>query len=76
MSKLFSAEAFLQDASDLVDLTAPWSLLDNGRTDRGRDARGLESHYRHAIASINYGGTSEIMRSLVGQSRLGLPRDR
>ena len=76
MSKLFSAESFVLDAEDLIDLTAPVSILDNGRIDRGRTARGTESSYRHAIASINYGGTSEVMRSLIGQLRLGLPRDR
>jgi alkylation response protein AidB-like acyl-CoA dehydrogenase len=74
MCKLFSAEAFLEDAQSLLDLSAPASLL-HGDGGEG-SAEGLNFAYRHAIASTNYGGTSEIMRSLVGQMRLGLPRDR
>lgn len=74
MCKLFSAEAFLEDAQSLLDLTAPDSLL-HGEGENG-SVEGLNFAYRHAIASTNYGGTSEIMRSLVGQMRLGLPRDR
>jgi len=73
MCKLFSAEAFLEDAQSLTDLLAPESLLLSG-TQSG--AEGVNFAYRHAIASTNYGGTSEIMRSLVAQFRLGLPRDR
>jgi alkylation response protein AidB-like acyl-CoA dehydrogenase len=71
MSKLFSTEAFLQDSTDLLDLTAPESLL------KGRDGLGLiERSHRHAAATTIYGGTSEIQRSMIGEKALGLPRSR
>jgi alkylation response protein AidB-like acyl-CoA dehydrogenase len=71
MSKLFATEAFLQDATDLLDLTAPDSLL------KGREGVGaIESGHRHAAATTIYGGTSEIQRSLVAERRLSMPRSR
>jgi alkylation response protein AidB-like acyl-CoA dehydrogenase len=71
MSKLFSSEAFLRDATDLFDLTAPESLL--------RDKHGvgfIELSSRHATATTIYGGTSEVHRSQVAEKALGLPRSR
>jgi alkylation response protein AidB-like acyl-CoA dehydrogenase len=71
MSKLFATEAFLQDATDLLDLTAPDSLL------KGREGVGMiEAAHRHAAATTIYGGTSEIQRSLVAERRLSMPRSR
>jgi alkylation response protein AidB-like acyl-CoA dehydrogenase len=71
MSKLFSTEAFLQDATDLLDLTAPQSLL------KGQEGLGLvERSHRHAAATTIYGGTSEVQRSLIAEKALGLPRTR
>jgi alkylation response protein AidB-like acyl-CoA dehydrogenase len=71
MSKLFSTEAFLADATDLLDLTAPDSLL------KGRQgAAAIEAAHRHAAATTIYGGTSEIQRSLVAERRLNMPRSR
>lgn len=71
MSKLFSSEAFLRDATDLFDLTAPDSLL------RGKRGLGyVELSGRHATATTIYGGTSEVHRSQVAENALGLPRSR
>jgi alkylation response protein AidB-like acyl-CoA dehydrogenase len=71
MGKLFSAETFIRDAADLMDLAAPDSLF------LGRDgASAIESAYRLAAATSIYGGTSEIMRSIVAQGSLGMPRSR
>ena len=70
-SKVFSTEAFIVDSADLLDLAAPQSLL------RGPEGLGMvEKGYRHATATSIYGGTSEVLRSMVAERRLGLPRSR
>jgi alkylation response protein AidB-like acyl-CoA dehydrogenase len=70
-SKVFSTEAFITDSADLLDLAAPDSLI------RGREGLGMvEMGYRHSTATTIYGGTSEVLRSMVAERRLGLPRSR
>jgi alkylation response protein AidB-like acyl-CoA dehydrogenase len=70
-SKVFTTETFISDSADLLDLTAPASLV------RGRTGIGLvEESYRHATATSIYGGTSEVLRSMVAERRLALPRSR
>jgi alkylation response protein AidB-like acyl-CoA dehydrogenase len=70
-SKVFSTEAYIADSADLLDLTAPDSLL------RSRSGLGLiEEGYRHSTAMSIYGGTSEVLRSMIAERRLGLPRSR
>jgi alkylation response protein AidB-like acyl-CoA dehydrogenase len=71
MVKLFSSEKFLQDSADLLDLTAPYSLLKT----KG-PAGFLNQCYRHAQGTTIYGGTSEIHRSMIAERALGLPRTR
>jgi alkylation response protein AidB-like acyl-CoA dehydrogenase len=71
MSKLFSSESFLTDATDLFKMTAPDSLL------RSKRLLGtVELAHRHAAATTIYGGTSEAQRSLIAEKALGLPRSR
>jgi alkylation response protein AidB-like acyl-CoA dehydrogenase len=70
-SKVFSTEAFIIDSAALLDVAAPQSLL------RGKEGLGLvEKGYRHSTATTIYGGTSEVLRSMVAERRLGLPRSR
>jgi alkylation response protein AidB-like acyl-CoA dehydrogenase len=70
-SKVFSTEAFIVDSADLLDLTAPQSLV------RGQEGLGrIEMGYRHSTATSVYGGASEVLRSMVAERRLGLPRSR
>jgi len=70
-AKVFSTEAFIVDSADLIDLAAPDSLV------RGPDGLGkVEMGYRHSTATTIYGGTSEVLRSMVAERRLGLPRSR
>jgi alkylation response protein AidB-like acyl-CoA dehydrogenase len=55
----------------LIDLAAPRSML------RGREGLGLvEKGYRHSTATTIYGGTTEVLLSMVAERRLGLPRSR
>ncbi|MVF13453.1 acyl-CoA dehydrogenase [Ketobacter sp. MCCC 1A13808] len=71
MAKMFSSEKFMEDASDLLDLTAPYSL-----SKRHGPAGELNLCYRHAQGTTIYGGTSEIHRSMIAERALGLPRSR
>lgn len=72
MAKLFTTESLLADASAILELAAPESLV------RGADADldVVESMMRRAIAMTIYGGTSEIHRSLIAENALGMPKSR
>ncbi|GLR67177.1 hypothetical protein GCM10010909_18580 [Acidocella aquatica] len=70
-TKIFATQAFIDYAADLLDLSAPGSLQ------RGKTGLGVvEKGYRHSTATSIYGGTSEVLRSMVAERRLGLPRSR
>ena len=70
-AKVFSTEAYITDSTALIDVAAPNSLL------RGKTGLGLvEMGYRHSTATTIYGGASEVLRSMVAERRLGLPRSR
>ena len=71
MAKLFSSEKFLKDSSDLLDLTAPFSL-----SNREGPAAFLNQCYRHSQGTTIYGGTSEVHRSMIAERALRLPRSR
>ncbi len=76
MAKFFSTDRFIEDAADLMDLCAPDSLL-RGRYGGGDSgAAAVEFGYRLSTATSIYGGTSEIMKSIVAQGSLGMPRSR
>ncbi|OYX65869.1 MAG: hypothetical protein B7Y88_06700 [Sphingomonadales bacterium 32-64-17] len=70
-AKVFGTQTFIDLSADLLDLAAPGSLV------RGNSGLGLvEKGYRHSTATSIYGGTSEVLRSMVAERRLGLPRSR
>lgn len=71
MAKVFSSERFLEDARDLLNLTAPLSL-----TKREGAAALINQSYRHAHGTRIYGGTSQVHRSMIAERALGLPRTR
>ena len=71
VSKLFTTESYLYDSRELMDLAAPWSLFEDRH-----GAGHIELGYRQSIGTTIYGGTSEIMRSLVAEHGLGLPKSR
>jgi alkylation response protein AidB-like acyl-CoA dehydrogenase len=75
MTKLFSSEMLSADASDLLDLAAPDALLSRGQRGSAGDG-GIEFAYRHAEGTRVYAGSSEIMRNVIAQMALGLPRFR
>ncbi|MBJ19441.1 MAG: acyl-CoA dehydrogenase [bacterium] len=75
MTKLFGAESFIADSADLLDLAAPDSLLDACEGDAAGSG-GIELAYRLSAGTSVYAGTSEIMRSIIAQVGLGMPRSR
>lgn len=71
MAKLFASEALVTCSTELTELSAPWSLI-QGHNDLGT----IELESRKAIQATIYGGTSEVQRSIIAESALGLPRTR
>lgn len=76
MLKFFSTDRFIEDAADLMDLCAPESQLRGPEDGSARGASAVEFAYRLSTATSIYGGTSEIMKSIVAQASLGMPRSR
>jgi alkylation response protein AidB-like acyl-CoA dehydrogenase len=71
MSKLFGSETWMEGAHTLMSLAAPESL------ERGYSPLGIvEKQARRGIPATIYAGTSEIQRSIIAESALGLPRSR
>jgi alkylation response protein AidB-like acyl-CoA dehydrogenase len=75
MTKLFGAESFIADSADLLDLAAPDSILDSSQKSAAGGG-GIELAYRLSAGTSVYAGTSEIMRSIIAQAGLGMPRSR
>lgn len=71
MSKMFTTDKYLEDASDLIELTAPLSL-----SKREGPAGHVNLDYRFAHATTIWAGTSEVHRSMIAERALGLPRTR
>lgn len=70
-SKVFSTEAFIDLSAALLDLASPGTLL------RGKEGLGVvEKGYRHSTATSIYAGSSEVLRSMIAERRLGMPRSR
>lgn len=71
MCKLFGTESWATCNAELVERFAPYSL------DRSIAAlAAVESEARSGIQATIYGGTSEVQRSVIAETRLGLPRSR
>jgi alkylation response protein AidB-like acyl-CoA dehydrogenase len=75
MAKLFASEASQRHYSDILDILGAEGVMQ-------RDALGaplggkLEKEFREAVVNTIYGGSSEILREIVAERRLGLPRNR
>ena len=75
MTKSFSASSYLEDAMAWMELAGPRALLD--REEDSAIAGGLfEETFRQTPVNTIYGGTVEILRSLVAEIELGLPKSR
>jgi alkylation response protein AidB-like acyl-CoA dehydrogenase len=73
MAKLFSTEAAQRHHAALLDLLGADGVL----TGSGAPLSGLVEHeFRNSVVSTIYGGASEILREIVAERRLELPRSR
>jgi 3-oxocholest-4-en-26-oyl-CoA dehydrogenase alpha subunit len=75
VAALWGPESYVRASAAALDIAGTAGLLD--WTDPAAPVDGvLASHYRSAIATTIYGGSSEVLRSLIAEHRLGLPRSR
>lgn len=75
MAKLYVSEALERTAQDFLALAGSPAC----RSDEDPAAPlggALEQVFRHSVVTTIYGGTSEILRSLIAERGLGLPRAR
>jgi alkylation response protein AidB-like acyl-CoA dehydrogenase len=75
MTKSFSGTAHLEDAQSWMDLVGPAGLL--CEDEEGALAGGhFGQAFRQTPVATIYGGSAEILRSLVAEVELGLPKSR
>jgi alkylation response protein AidB-like acyl-CoA dehydrogenase len=75
VSALFGPESYVRASAAAIDIAGLPGLLDWTDPQVAVDG-GLDFHYRSAVATTIYGGSSEVLRSLIVENRLGLPRSR
>jgi 3-oxocholest-4-en-26-oyl-CoA dehydrogenase alpha subunit len=75
VSALFGPESYVRASAAAMDIAGAAGLLEWTDTEALVDG-GLNAHYRSAVATTIYGGSSEVLRSLIVENRLGLPRSR
>ena len=73
MSRILSAEYFIRDAADLLDMVGPNGLLPHGEEGAVGDGW-LEYCHRFAQGTATYGGTTDVHRNIIAERMLGLPR--
>ena len=75
VAALWGPESYVRASAAALDIAGRAGLLD--WTNPGAPVDGqLDAHYRAAVATTIYGGSSEVLRSLIVEQRLGLPRSR
>ena len=75
MTKSFSGTSYLDDAQSWMDLVGPAGLLKEDED--GALAEGnFDEAFRQTPVNTIYGGTVEILRSLIAEVELGLPKSR
>lgn len=75
MAKLFTTEHYQRAANDLLDLLGADGLRRHGALHAPADGW-IEATYRHCQVTTIYGGTSEVLRGIIAQRGLGLPKAR
>src|SRR6201993_1485027 len=75
VSALFGPESYVRASAAAIDIAGPAGMIDWTDPECAVDGA-LDAHYRSAVATTIYGGSSEVLRSLIVENRLGLPRSR
>jgi hypothetical protein len=75
IAKVYATEALLRCSGALLDATGPAGLLPAGAPGAAADGE-LQHLYREAQIATIYGGTSEVLRGVIAERRLSLPRSR
>jgi alkylation response protein AidB-like acyl-CoA dehydrogenase len=73
MAKLFCTDTLQQTVSDFIEMLGPEGLLTYHAADSVCCGE-IEHVFRHAPVTTIYGGSSEVLRSVVAHRGLGLPR--
>jgi alkylation response protein AidB-like acyl-CoA dehydrogenase len=74
MAKLYATDALVRNSSDTLDAAGAEGLRAHGAASWA--AAHLEHAYMHSHVTTIYGGTSEILRGVIAERRLGMPRNR
>ena len=72
---LWGPESYVRAAATAIDIVGSAATVDWPDPEAPLDGA-LAAHYRGAVATTIYGGSSEVLRSLIAEQRLGLPRSR
>lgn len=76
VTKLFWSEHLAQFTSEVMNLRGPESMIISGTDDIECEADDWTRVFLFAPGLRVAGGTNEILRTVVGEQALGLPRDR
>lgn len=74
MPKLYSSDSLVRATSELLDMLGSHAVLAPEAVDQ--HAAAVEQAFLVAPGTTTYGGTVEVMRSLIAERHLGLPRTR
>jgi 3-oxocholest-4-en-26-oyl-CoA dehydrogenase alpha subunit len=75
MRKLFWSESAQRHYSDTLDILGAEGVLSPGAAHTPFGGK-FEHDFRAAVVTTVYGGASEILREIIAERRLGLPRNR
>ncbi len=75
MSKLFASESVQRSTEELLELLGPEALLPETEADSPAEGA-VEFEWRKSAVGTIYAGTSEVMRNIIAERFLGLPRNR
>ncbi|MCB1039984.1 MAG: hypothetical protein KDA94_10735, partial [Acidimicrobiales bacterium] len=76
MAKLFTTQHYQYAADELIDSLGVEGLRRHGDPTAGIDDGWIEAIYRHCQVTTIYGGTSEVLRGIIAERGIGLPRNR
>jgi alkylation response protein AidB-like acyl-CoA dehydrogenase len=72
---LFGPESYVRWSKEVLDMVGPAGMVDWTDPETAQGGT-FEYHFRCSVASTIYGGSSEVLRSLIAEQLLGLPRSR